>query len=237
MNVDINCDLGEGEPPARTRALMKWVSSANIACGGHAGTARSMDYCTRLAHKMGVRIGAHPGFQDRENFGRKAHSITPSDLELLLLQQVGALEKVARASRSKLHHVKLHGALYHAVESDSGLAQTFVETIAKHWPKAKIYAAPEGNVSERAPAAGVKIWSEAFADRAYMSDGTLVPRNVAGAVLGDVNLVLERVRHLLLRGEVDSISGATLKFKPRTLCVHSDTTEALRIAKALVTEL
>ena len=237
MKVDINCDLGEGESPSRTRALMKWITSANIACGGHAGTARSMDYCVRLAHKMGVHVGAHPGFPDRENFGRQAHLLTPSDLDLLLLQQVGALETVARASGSKLHHVKLHGALYHVVESDSGLAQTFAETVARHWPKARIYATPEGNVAERAPAAGVKIWSEGFADRAYMSDGTLVPRNVAGAVLGDVELILERVRRMLLEGQVDSISGALLEFTPRTLCVHSDTAEALRIVKALVTEL
>lgn len=237
MNVDINCDLGEGEAPARTRALMKWITSANIACGGHAGTARSMDYCARLAHKMGVRVGAHPGFCDPENFGRRPHDITPAQLELLLLQQVGALEKVAQASSTKLHHVKLHGALYHVVESDTGLAQTFVETVARHWPKAKVYAAPHGNVAELAPAADVKIWHEAFADRAYMTDGTLVPRNVAGAVLGDIEIILGRVRRLLREGEVESISGALLKFKPGTLCVHGDTPEALRIVQALRTDL
>ena len=237
MKVDINCDLGEGEPPAFTRALMKWITSANIACGGHAGTARSMDYCARLAHKMGVRVGAHPGFFDPENFGRRPQEITPAELQLLLLQQVGALEKIARSSSTKLHHVKLHGALYHAVEDDSGLAQTLVETIARHWPKAKVYAAPHGNIADRAPAAGVKIWHEAFADRAYMTDGTLVPRNVAGAVLGDIEIILDRVRRLLRTSEVESISGAVIRFKPKTLCVHGDTPEALHIVKALRIDL
>lgn len=237
MTIDINCDLGEGEAPARVRALMKWISSANVACGGHAGSLHSMDYCVRMARGFGVRLGAHPGYWDRENFGRRHIEIRPSDLELLLVQQVGALEKVAAAGNMRLHHLKLHGALYHAVESDSGLATCYAETVARFWPKAKLYAVPQGRVSQMAKSAGIKVWDEAFADRAYMSDGTLVPRNVAGAVLGNPREVVSRMRGLLLEGSIETLSGSRLRLKPKTLCVHSDTAEAVRIARALASEL
>ena len=237
LAVDINCDLGEGEAPARVRALMRWVSSANVACGGHAGNVHSMDYCVRMARGFGVRLGAHPGYADRAHFGRKHHDLRPADLELLLVQQVGALEKVAADGNMKLHHIKLHGALYHAVEGDSGLATCYAETVARFWPKAIIYAAPEGRVAQMARFAGVKVWAEAFADRAYMSDGTLVPRNVAGAVLGNTKEIVSRMRGLLTEGALETISGGRLHLQPKTLCVHSDTAEAIRIARALATEL
>jgi len=237
LAVDINCDLGEGEAPARLRALMRWVSSANVACGGHAGTVHSMDYCVRMARGFGVRLGAHPGFADREHFGRVHHDIHPADLELLLVQQVGALEKIAADGNMKIHHIKLHGALYHAVEGDSGLATCYTDTVARFWPKAKIYAVPDGRVAQMARFAGVKVWEEAFADRAYMSDGTLVPRNVAGAVLGNTREIVTRMRELLTDGSIETISGGRLRLQPKTLCVHSDTAEAIRIARALVTEL
>ena len=237
MKIDINCDLGEGEAPARVRALMKSISSANVACGGHAGSLHAMDYCVRMARGFGVKLGAHPGFADRANFGRRHHDIHPTDLELLLIHQVGALEKVARDGNMRLHHIKLHGALYHAVESDSGLATCYADTVARFWPKAVIYATPEGRVVQMAKFAGVAIWEEAFADRAYMSDGTLVPRNVAGAVLGNPREIVERMRELLTEGSIETLSGGRLRLNPKTLCVHSDTAEAVRIARALAAEL
>ncbi|MBL6765518.1 MAG: LamB/YcsF family protein [Verrucomicrobiae bacterium] len=237
MKIDINCDLGEGEAPTRVRALMKWVTSANVACGGHAGSLHSMDYCVRMARGYGVRLGAHPGFADRANFGRRHHDIHPADLELLLVQQVSALEKVARDGNMKLHHIKLHGALYHAVESDSGLATCYTDTVARFWPKVVIYATPEGRVAQMARFAGVTVWEEAFADRAYMSDGTLVPRSVAGAVLGNSKEIVLRMRELLDGGGVETLSGGRLQLNPKTICVHSDTAEAVRIVRALATEL
>ena len=216
---------------------MRWITSANVACGGHAGSVHSMDYCVRMARGFGVRLGAHPGFNDREHFGRRSHDIKPGELELLLVQQVGAMEKVAADGHMKLHHIKLHGALYHVVESDPGLATCYTETVARFWPKAVIYATPEGRVSQMARFAGVKVWEEVFADRAYMSDGTLVPRNVAGAVLGNPREIVARMRELLSTRRIETISGGHLQLQPRTLCVHGDTAEAIRIARALAAEL
>jgi len=234
---DLNCDLGEGEKPARLRALMKWITSANVACGGHAGSVRSMEYCVRQARGWNVLLGAHPGYWDREHFGRRSQDISPAQFELLLIHQVSGLEKIARAGHMRLHHIKLHGALYHDVECDSGLATVYAETVARFWPKAIIYAAPNGCVKEAAEANGVTVWEEAFADRAYMSDGTLVPRDVAGAVLGDPRQIVERLRGIHIHRKLETISGSYIPMAPRTVCVHSDTPEAVRIARAIATEL
>jgi 5-oxoprolinase (ATP-hydrolysing) subunit A len=174
---------------------------------------------------------------DRENFGRREQDISPMDFELLLVQQVSTLEKLARFGNMKLHHIKLHGALYHAAESDSGLASIYVETVARYWPKVKIYATEQGRVSEMARFNGVTVWEEAFADRAYLSDGTLVPRNVAGGVLGNPKEIVERMRELLETGRIETISGVHISMSPRTVCVHSDTAEAVRITRALANGL
>src|SRR5947207_3188028 len=125
MQLDLNCDLGEGEPLSRTQTLMRSISSANIACGGHAGSLQTMLRCVRLAKECHVRLGAHPGAWDRESFGRKALRIAPDELGILLLHQVSALEKVARSMGVELHHIKLHGVLYHATESQQGLARSY----------------------------------------------------------------------------------------------------------------
>src|ERR1043165_4558017 len=122
MRMDLNCDLGEGEPRARTRALMRWITSANVACGGHAGTLETMAVCCQLAREKRVRVGAHPGPGSRDDFGRGDLALSPEAFELLLVQQVGALAQVARRLQVRLAHIKLHGALYHAVDADQKLA-------------------------------------------------------------------------------------------------------------------
>src|SRR5689334_13244994 len=121
MELDLNCDLGEGEPKAKTRALMRACASANVACGGHAGNVESMVFCVSLAKELGVRVGAHPGVWDRAGAGRNEVQLSPAELELLLLQQIGALGQVCEKSGVSLHHVKLHGTLYHLTESDRKL--------------------------------------------------------------------------------------------------------------------
>jgi UPF0271 protein len=233
MQLDLNCDLGEGEPLSLIRALMRYIGSANVACGGHAGSLETMSACLRLAKKYKVRLGAHPGPWDREGFGRKALEMDAEELELLLLHQVSALEAVARSAGIKLHHIKLHGALYHATESDERLARCYVATVARWWPRAKIYAAAGGRVAQRCRLTKVEVWEEIFADRAYRNDGSLVPRHQPGAVISDLPEVLGRVERLLACGEIRSISGKRLEFHPQTLCVHSDTTDAGALARAL----
>src|SRR4030095_5379345 len=126
MNLDLNCDLGEGEPQTRTRALMRWITSANVACGGHAGDVRSMSVCVRLCKEFGVLLGAHPGAWSRTDFGRGTVQIEPVELELLLLHQISALERIATQHGVHLHHIKLHGALYHATENDVPLARRYI---------------------------------------------------------------------------------------------------------------
>lgn len=233
MQLDLNCDLGEGEPLVRTRALMRWITSANVACGGHAGDVRSMRACVRLAKQSGVKLGAHPGPWSRADRGRGPVRITADELELLLLHQVGALEKIAAGERVRLHHIKLHGGLYHAVEADAGLARGYVRCVAEHWPQVKIYALAGGRVVREAARAGVSCLAEGFADRAYQADGRLVPRTEPGAVSSNVAESVLRVGDLLAGRGLIARDGRRLALRIETVCVHSDSPHALRLVRAL----
>ncbi|MBM3841283.1 MAG: LamB/YcsF family protein [Verrucomicrobia bacterium] len=233
QKLDLNCDLGEGEPIARTRALMRWITSANVACGGHAGDLASMQCCVRLARQFRVRLGAHPGPWSRGDFGRTAVQLTPDELELLLLQQVGALEQIANQGGARLHHIKLHGALYHASEAKEAIGRRYVQSVARWWPRAVIYAQAAGNVARLAKSNGVEVWEEAFADRGYEDRGELVPRTKPGALLRDVSAVGRRVQMIVNDGQVETISGARIPLRPQTLCVHSDTPGSPAIARVV----
>ena len=226
MRLDLNCDLGEGEPLTRTRALMRWITSANVACGGHAGNLKTMEACVRLAKRYRIRLGAHPGPWSRIDFGRGSVALSPDELELLLLQQVGVLARVASGHGLRLHHIKLHGALYHATEQDATLARRYVELVRKWWPGAKIYALAQGQVARLAKRRGIAVWEEAFLDRAYREDGSLVPRRQPDAMLTTVSQLVKRVTTLAARGEIVTLSGKRLRLCPQTLCLHSDTTGA-----------
>lgn len=233
MKLDLNCDLGEGEPLVRTRALMRWITSANVACGGHAGDARSMRACVRLAKQFGVKLGAHPGPWSRADRGREPVRSSADELELLLLQQVSALATIAAEERVRVHHIKLHGALYHAVEADPGLARAYVRWVAQHWPKLKIYALAGGRVVSEAKERGVPCRAEGFADRAYLADGRLAPRTEPGAVLSNVSASVLRVRALLAGRGITTRDGRRLVLQIETVCVHSDSPHALRLVRAL----
>jgi 5-oxoprolinase (ATP-hydrolysing) subunit A len=233
MKLDLNCDLGEGESRSRTRALMRWITSANVACGGHAGDLETMDACVRLAKRFGVRVGAHPGTWSRNDFGRARVELVPDALELLLLQQVGALERILRRHREKLHHIKLHGALYHASEEKEGLGRRYVEAVSRWWPGCIVYVRADGHVAKLARGAGLRAWREAFADRAYLDDGSLVPRGESNALFTDTAAVRRRVQRLQQCGEVETISGRSLRLHPQTVCLHSDTPNVFRLARAV----
>jgi 5-oxoprolinase (ATP-hydrolysing) subunit A len=228
--LDLNCDLGEGESPVRTRALMQVITSANVACGGHAGDVRSMQRCVRLALQYSVRLGAHPGLAD--GFGRGEVRLGPEALELLVVQQVSSLVTVAQGLGAELHHVKLHGSLYHATESDPLLARALVRTMQRWFPRVCLYALAGGRLVCRAREAGVPAWEEGFVDRGYRDDGTLVPRGSPGAVISDVREARRRLREVREGLGVESVSGRRLKLWPQTWCVHSDTPGAVRIARA-----
>jgi 5-oxoprolinase (ATP-hydrolysing) subunit A len=231
--MDINCDLGEGEPVEKTRRLLRWVNSANIACGGHSGTARTMGSCLNLCVELGVNAGAHPGFVDREGFGRKEKAITPSGLESLIESQVGGLVVLACEKKISISHVKLHGALYHVVERDPRLSGVYAGFVKKHFPGMRIFASPNGRVIPAAARLGVEAWGEIFSDRAYTAGGDLVPRSQPGAVLEDIEEIRTRMKVFLLTGRVPLNNGKTIKIAARTVCVHADSPGALRIARLL----
>lgn len=233
MTLDINCDLGEGEAPARTRALMRLVDSANVACGGHAGDLDSMARCARLAGELGVHLGAHPGPADDRGFGRTPIHPTAGQLALWVVQQAGALACVAERFGVALHHIKLHGALYHASEADDALARAYVLAVREHFPGVRIYSLPGGRVARVARRLGVEAWQELFADRAYRADGHLVPRTEAGAVLTDRRSVAARLERWLESGRMATAEGGEVKLTGQTLCVHGDTEHAVALARAV----
>jgi len=202
MNVDINCDLGEGEPLELTEALMRHITSANIG-------SENSQQCIALAKRYGVHVGAHP----RHPIGRGEVRVTPNELERLLLEQLAEFQN--------LHHIKLHGALYHATDADPGLAERYVNVVRREWPGVVIYARCIGLVEKVARAHDVPVWGEAFADRRYRTDGTLVPRTEPNALITNVQAVVAQAEKLIRH------------LKPQTLCIHSDTPGAPAIAEAL----
>jgi UPF0271 protein len=231
VKYDLNCDLGEGESWQRTKALMRYVTSANVACAGHAGSAKSMADCVRMARESQIRLGAHPGLWDRPHFGRRHINLSPAALEALLLHQIGALEKLARHEKIRLHHVKLHGALYHATEKHEALGKTYVKTVARWWPGLKVYALAQGKVAAWARQQGLNVWEEAFVDRAYRHDGSLLPRDEPGAVLTNPRHVKFRLKTLQTTGHILSTEGKPMRLQAQTLCVHSDTSGSVKMAR------
>ncbi len=229
MRWDINCDLGEGELVERTRALMRCVTSANVACGGHAGDVETMERCALLSVRLGVRLGAHPGLED--GFGRAHAVISVKDFETLLIHQVGALQAVARVCRARLHHVKLHGSLYHAVEREAPLRRAFLRTMSRWFPVLKVYALAGGTVAAEASRFGLEVWEEGFLDRTYRDDGSLVPRGETGALLTDARQRKERLERLREGDGLLSAAGCPLSVRPRTLCVHGDSVDAIALAR------
>lgn len=233
---DLNADLGEGEPFERTQALLRWLDSANIAAGGHAGDDDSIRRCLVACRELGVRAGAHPGWPSRETFGRDPlDAVTPAQLEELLAEQVERVARFARAERVALHHVKLHGALYHAVEQSPELASTYLRLMRQRWPGVIVFARAGGRLTQCAAGEGVTVWAEGFLDRGYAADGTLVPRGQPGALLTSAEAV-QRWREFREGGGWRSVDGTFLALAPRTLCVHGDSAASLEILQRVRAE-
>ena len=231
---DLNADLGEMDTPeghASDAAILSVVSSASIACGGHAGNAATMDRAVRVAKAEGVRIGAHPAYPDREGFGRRSRfPIAKSDLLDTLVQQITALQTVARAARAEVAYVKPHGALYNDAVADPGLAETIVAAVVRAGVST-LMGAPNSEL-ERAAGTRLRFQSEGFLDRRYDDRGHLVPRSEDGAVLATDAERLAQLERLVLHGEVETASGGTLTIACETLCVHGDSPGAMATARA-----
>ena len=220
MKIDLNADLGEGMDDA---ALLPFLTSANVACGMHAGGPETMDRTIALALERGVRVGAHPGYADKASFGRTDQQLSEPDLRALLLYQLGAIDAIVRARGGRLSHVKTHGALYNRAAKDRALACAIAE-IVRGFDRSLVLVGLAGSVQiEEAKRAGLRAAGEAFADRQYLPDGSLMPRSQAGAVLHDPAEAAAQALRLVR----DERIGA------ETICLHGDTPGATQIAQAV----
>ena len=236
MRVDLNCDMGESfgrwELGADS-AVMPHISSANIACGAHAGDATVMRRTLRLAREHGVACGAHPGFADLAGFGRREIPITPAEAGDLVLLQLGALSAVARAEGVPLRHVKAHGALYNMAAREAALGAAIANAVAQFDGSLVFFGLAGSPMLDAGRAAGLTVAAEGFADRAYEPDGSLTPRGVPGAVIHDLPTVVSRAVRMVTESRVTARDGSDIRFHVDTLCVHGDTPGAADLARAL----
>jgi len=234
--LDLNADIGEGDPKS-DEALIQLVTSANIACGLHAGDSHTMRKTVALAVQHGVAVGAHPGFDDREGFGRRPVQLSPTELADLLLYQLGALDAIARADGAALHHVKPHGALYNQAEHDETLATAIIAAVRMFDPQLRMVGRAGSAMARAASALGHSFTPEAFADRRYRADGSLMPRSEPGAVLTQPEDVAAQVRRLVTHGEVLSGDGTHVPVAFESLCLHGDTPGSAALAARIRQEL
>ena len=234
--IDLNSDLGEAFGAYRLgpdEELLPLVSSANIACGFHAGDPRVMARTVQAAGAYGVGVGAHPGFLDLAGFGRREIVATPSEITTDVLYQIGALAAFCRAANVPLRHVKAHGALYNRAVKDQPTADAIADAVRQYDPSLIFVALPNSTLERAARAAGVPVAREGFADRAYNSDGSLASRHLPGAVLHEPAMIAERAVRLVRDGVVTALDGSMLDLPIETLCLHSDTPGAVAIAHAI----
>ncbi|HVS05001.1 MAG TPA: 5-oxoprolinase subunit PxpA [Candidatus Dormibacteraeota bacterium] len=234
--LDLNADVGEGDPDADA-ALLLLVTSANIACGRHAGDPRTMRTTVALAVRHGVAVGAHPGYDDRANFGRRSMHLSAADIKDLLVEQLGAIDAIARSEGSILRHVKPHGALYNQAETDDLVAEAIVAAVRAFNPNLPLVGRAGSAMADAAAAVGHPFTPEAFADRRYRPDGSLLPRSQPGAVLTDPEEVARQVRSLVTHGEVIASDGSHLPIAFETLCLHGDTPGSAALAARIRQEL
>ncbi|WP_404403964.1 5-oxoprolinase subunit PxpA [Pelagibacterium halotolerans] len=229
--IDLNADMGEGMPG--DIALLQVVTSASIACGGHAGDETTMRETLRAAKARGVRVGAHPGFADPEHFGRRRLALPVGAIKKQVREQVGRLLKVADEEDVPVAYVKLHGALANMAAEDDALARVVFADVNAHYPGMAVMALERSGVHRAALALDIPIIIEAYADRAYDENGLLASREIEGSVLTDPEAVVERCVRLAARGEIVAMDGAVLKSSAESICVHGDTLGALELAKAV----
>ncbi len=232
-SVDLNSDLGEGA--GTEAALMPLITSANIACGGHAGNDNTMRAAIELAMKNGVVVGAHPGYPDRERFGRVPLEMDPRELIEAVRRQIDAIAGIASRLGARVAHVKAHGALYNQAERDPAVARNILFGIqaATGGHELVVFAPPDSAMYAEAKAMGMKAAREGFIDRAYEPDGTLRPRTIAGALVTDPAAAAAQALAFLRDGGVTTTDGSFLKLDVDTLCIHGDTPGAAEIALAV----
>ncbi|MBK5649706.1 LamB/YcsF family protein [Acinetobacter guillouiae] len=240
MYVDLNSDLGESFGSwkmGNDEQILPVVSSANIACGFHAGDPLGILKTLQQAVKLDVTIGAHVSYPDLVGFGRRNMDLSQDELIADVLYQISALDGLAKVAGSKVQYVKPHGALYNTIAKDPVQAEAVIEAIKMYNPALVLVALAGSNLVAQARQAGLKVVSEAFADRAYNRDGSLVSRRLEGAVLHDAEFVAKRVVAMLKNGGVESIDGVFTPIQADTICLHGDTAGALEMSAAIKAEL
>ena len=236
MRIDLNSDLGESFGPwpmGQDAALMESITSANVACGFHAGDPGVMRQTLALARVKGVAVGAHPGFPDLVGFGRREMKATPAEVEDFVLYQVAALAGMARAQGVTLQHVKAHGALYNMACKDRALADAIAKAVAAFDRSLILFGLPNSELLRAGQAAGLPVAAEVFADRAYERDGSLTSRTRPGSVIHDTAAVVERAVRMVKDKEVIATDGSVIALRADTICLHGDTPGAADHARAV----
>lgn len=236
MRIDLNADLGESYGAwsmGDDAAMLEVVTSANIACGFHAGDPLVLARTVALAAERGVVVGAHVSYRDRDGFGRRFLDVDPEELRAETVYQLGAIAGACRVAGARLAYVKPHGALYHAITTNRGQADAVVSAIAAFDPALALLGLPGTVATALAAEAGLRVVVEAFADRAYGADGSLVPRGETGAVLREPQLVAERMVRLATTGTVEAVDGTAVPVPAESVCVHGDSPNAVAMARAV----
>jgi 5-oxoprolinase (ATP-hydrolysing) subunit A len=230
-SIDINCDMGEGMP--QDAELMPYISSANIACGYHAGNDAIMQQTIDGCMEQQVAIGAHPSYPDKENFGRTNMMFTEEDVYAMVCKQISQLATLADKKKARLRHVKPHGALYNTAATDTATANAVCRAVASISPALLVYGLPDSALSEAASHHGLTYCNEAFADRTYTDTGLLTPRHQPQAILTATAAVLQQVLQLVQQQSITTVTGNCILIRAQTICLHGDGPQAAAFAKAI----
>ena len=238
--IDLNSDLGEGFGPwamGDDPTMLSLVTSANIACGGHASDPETMFETLTLAKENDVIVGAHPGYNDREGFGRRVIPMSPDEIGRMVVAQIGSLQAMAKLAGTQVSYVKAHGALANLAARDADVAKAMVQAIKHLDDNLTILAISGTQVEHAASAASMRVYSEIFADRGYLSSGQLVPRGQAGAMIHDPNEAANRLLQMLETGLMPVIDGDPIPLTAHSICVHGDSASAVAMAQEIRSEL
>jgi UPF0271 protein len=234
--IDLNCDMGESYGAWKMGAdaeVMPFITSANIACGFHAGDPATIRKTVRLAVDRGVAVGAHPSLPDLMGFGRRAMRISPQDMYDLVVYQAGAVEAFARAAGAKLHHVKCHGALYNMAATDESLSEAMAKAVRDLGGGVMLYALSNSVMMKIAKKQNIPVCGEVFADRGYSDDGTLAPRDRPGGMIEDAAASVKQALAMIEEGHVTSLAGRRVAVAADTMCLHGDQPGAAAFARNL----
>ncbi|OFS63101.1 LamB/YcsF family protein [Nosocomiicoccus sp. HMSC09A07] len=240
LTIDLNADLGESfgnYTIGNDDKIIPLISSANVACGFHASDPKVMLETVKLIKESGAGLGAHPGFPDKEGFGRRYMDCTDEEIYSMVLYQLSALDGIARTVGVEMNHVKPHGALYNATFTDKNLARVIAQAVKDFNPNLKLMGLSENNLVKAGEEIGLQVVHEVFLDRAYENDGTLVSRRKEGAMITDSKLAVERGIRMLTEGKVEAIDGTDIDIKADSICVHGDGEKALQFVREIKSAL